>query len=278
MSTKDYAQFESLMKKTNKIEGAYVVTTAKRITLLIPEGVTVYDSDLDKKFVGDGTTMGGVTSTGTKKVRVVAVAAAATGATASATTNLVTWSTGGPYVRTGDAIAFTSGTGGVLPSGLTSSGGTYYIGKTGDQGNGASNTGTSFKLYTARSGAVAKTGPVTIYDAGSGDWMTAIDSITVFPSDDYLLIDPVSAACSVILPDANSNPGFTVGVKRAKTASNAVTVKEADANNNVSASGSVVIDDAAAYVTLKAGTDDYLNLFANSAAGEYFTCGRQVTP
>lgn len=278
MSVKDYTQFESLLKKAAKVGDTYRVTTAKRITLLVPEGIKIYDTDLDKEFVGDGTTMGGVSSTATAKVRKIAVAAAASGglsATTSGSTNSVTWTIGGPYVRTGDAITLAAGTG-TLPSGTTAT--TYYIKKNSDQGDGASNTGTSFKLYTTRANAIAGTSAVSILSSGAPGWTAVINSLGVFSESEFVLIDPVSAACSVILPDANSSAGFSVTVKRAKTATNAVTIKEADASGNVSASGSVTIDDTAGYLVLKAATDDYARLFAESSSGEWFTAGKQITP
>lgn len=278
MGIKDVQQFKTLLKKTDKIDDStWKVTTAKRITLLIPDGIEVYDTDLDKFFVGDGVTQGGVAGSSKLNVRKVAIAAAASGtlsATTSGSTNSVSWPEGGAYLRTGDYITLAAGTG-TLPSGVTA--GSYYIIKNGDTGDGASNTGTTFKLATTRANALAGTA-VSILSSGSPGWTAVIAGVGAKSTDDVLLIDPVSAAVSVFLPDADSSTGFSIAVKRAKTATNAVTIKELDASGNVSASGDVTVDDAAGYVVLKAATDDYANLFADSSAGEYWTNGKQVTP
>jgi hypothetical protein len=61
MGFKDVNQFLTLVKKIDKVgENAWKTTTAKRITLTIPEGFQVYDTDLNTWFHGDGSTVGGI--------------------------------------------------------------------------------------------------------------------------------------------------------------------------------------------------------------------------
>lgn len=276
MGLKDMQTFSTIMRKTDKVsDSMWKATTAKRITVVIPDGVSVFDTDLNKIFVGDGSTAGGVSTSSKIKVRKIGIAAAASGnLTADPTADTITWATYGDDLRTGDAITVAA-SGGTLPGGL--SGTSYYIIKTGDVGGGESNGGTSFKVATTRANALAGTA-VNITTSGVPGWTCAISGFMPKAGDDIILIDPVSKAVDIFLPDANSSDGFSVTIKRAKTATYAVTVKEVDASGNVAASGSVTIDDTAGYIVLKASTDDYLNLFADSAAGEYWTRSKQVTP
>lgn len=277
MSNKSFDQFVGLMKKIDQVnDSTWKVTTAKRITLVIPDGVRVFDTDLNKFFDGDGVTAGGVAGTNKINVRKIGIAAAASGglsAATSGTTNSITWTTYGDDLRTGDAITLAAGTG-TLPSGLSAT--SYYIIKNGDVGDGASNNATSFQVATTRANALAGTA-VSILSSGAPGWTAVISGFMPKFGDDIVLIDPVSAAVDVFLPDANSSSGFSVTIKRAKTATNAVTIKEVDVSGNVAASGTVTVDDTAGYIVLKAATDDFVNLFADSTAGEYWTRGKQVT-
>lgn len=278
MSARGLEQFETIMRKTDKLnDSLWKATTAKRITLVIPKGIKVYDTDLKKTFVGDGSTAGGVSESSKISVRKIAIDAAASGgltATTSGGTNSITWTLGGAYLRTGDAIIVADGTGGV-PSGLTTATG-YYIFKPSDVGDGSSNTNTTFKVSTTRANAIAGTA-ISLLSSGTAGWTAVISGITANENDDVLLIDPVSAACDVFLPDANTATGFSCLIKRGSTATNAITVKELDASGNVSASGDVTIDDAAGYRVLAAASTDFVDIFADTDAGEHWFKNSQIS-
>lgn len=271
-------QFACVMKAQDKItDGLWKVTTTKRRTLVPPKGVRLYDTDMDKFFSGDGLTNGGVVESAKVALRVVPIDAASSGITVKASgettnPNTFTWAPAA-YLRTGDAITLDAGEGAV-PSGTTAT--TYYIKKVGDYGNGKSNAGTIFRLASSRVNALANT-TLTIADDGTAGFTSVIAGVAAQGVDDVLLINPVSAAVDVYLPYSTTSSNFACTVKRATTATNAVTIKELDASGNVKASGDVTVDGTAGYVTLKAATDDYLNLFADAANGVYFTRGKQVT-
>jgi len=271
-------QFACVMKAQDKItDGLWKVTTAKRRTLVPPKGVRLYDTDMDKFFNGDGVTNGGVAEGAKVALRVVPVSAASSGITVKTSgeatnPNTFTWAPAA-YLRTGDAITLADGTGAV-PSGTTAT--TYYIKKVGDYGNGKSNAGTTFRIASTRANALANT-TLTIASSGTAGFTSVIAGVAAQGVEDVLLINPVSAAVDVYLPYSTTSPNFACTVKRAPTASNDVTVKELDASGNVKASGDMSVDGTAGYVTLKAATADYLELFADASNGVYFTRGKTVT-
>jgi hypothetical protein len=265
--------FGNLLNPINKIsDGVYFVTTAKRITLTPPAGVRLYDSDLSRWYEGDGSTNGGILEGVKRSVRKIGIGAASGTTTINSGTDVFT-DTKIANLRTGDGLTFAAGTG-TLPSGVSAT--QYYITKVGDDGSGDANTGTTFKIATTRANAIAGTN-VDVLSSGAAGWTTVVATVCVNENDDVVLIDPVSAAVSVVLPDANTATGFGCTIKRAKTATNAVTIKELDASGNVAASGAVIIDDTAGYVTLKAATDDYITVIAESSAGEYWSISDQIT-
>lgn len=273
MSTKSVILFESQMDKEDKISsGVYKATTAKRISLVIPAGVRIYDTDLKKFFMGDGVQNGGHTEAARLAVRTVPIAAANGTITVTLASSSFTWAAA-THIRTGDAITVAAGSG-TIPTGLTAT--TYWIIKNGDIGDGKSNAGTTFKLASSRANAIARTS-VAITDVGVAGFTFVISGVAAQGTSDVLLISPVSAAVDVYLPYSNNAKGFSTTIKRAPTATNAVTVKEIDSDNSIKATGSVTIDGTAAWVVLKAGTYDYLEIFADDAAGVYWTRGRQTT-
>jgi hypothetical protein len=264
--------FGLAMAHTSRIsENEWIASTSKRLSLVIPKGVRVWDEDLDTWFTGDGASTGGVKEGNRRKIRKIGIGAASGTTTVVSGTDIFTDSKVAA-LRTGDGITFAAGTG-ALPSGITAA--QYFIIKEGDVARGEGNGGTTFKVASTRANALAKTA-VDVLGAGTAGWTTVISTVCANPSDDIVVIDPVSAAVSVALPDASSNEGVQVTVKRAKTATNAVTIKELDASGNISASGSVIIDDTTGYVTLKAATDDFVSVVAND--GKYWSVSKQVTP
>lgn len=273
-SQKDYDHFDSEMKQGLKIaDGFYRATTAKRITLVIPEGIKVYDTNLDKMYVGDGITEGGVAGKQTSSLRVIPVAsgtaavATASGATSNAST--VSWSPAA-NLRTGDGITVDTG-GGTLPSGLTTAT-EYFCFKPSDVGNGASNTNTRFSLASTRNNAISGT-IVTLHNSGAAGWLCKATTIVCQKNDNIVHFDPCGVSgISCVLPDANNNNGFTVTIKK-DTGAQAVKIKELDLSGNVSASGSVTIDSVTGYGQIAASAASYATLFAQGAAGEYFTTG-----
>lgn len=270
--SKEIEQFEAQMKKTDKItDGFYKVTTAKRRKLVPPKGFRLYDTDLNKIFNGDGSTNGGVPEDSKKKIRVVNVAAASSGITVASGTSTFTWAPAA-YLRTGDAVKLAAGTGAV-PSGTSAT--TYWIVKTDDIGNGKANEGTSFKLATTRENALART-TVTLLGAGTAGFTSVIAGVMANETADVTLISPVSAAIDVYLPYSTSNDGFNVTVQRAATATNVVTIKEVDVSGNAKASGSMTVDGAVGYVTLRASNADYAEFLADGTNGVYYTHGKRI--
>jgi hypothetical protein len=274
MSNKDFNNFVGLMKKTDRLdETTWKATTAKRITIVIPDGVKVFDTDLNKMFVGDGTTTGGIGAANKVSIRRIAVAAAASGGlTADPTTDKITWTTYGADLRTGDAI--TIGSGGTIPTGLSAT--SYYIIKDDDVGDGSANINTSFKVATTRANALAGTA-VNITTSGVAGWTCAISGFMPKYGDDIVFISSLAKAVDVFLPDANSSAGFSVTIKRANSATYAATIKEVDVSGNVAASGACYIDDAAGYTVLRASQNDYVNLFADATGGKYYSRGKQIS-
>ena len=60
--TPEIRAFEFNLIKDSQLlrSGNYVMTTTERTALTFPVGTTVIDTDLDKYYVGDGSTAGGV--------------------------------------------------------------------------------------------------------------------------------------------------------------------------------------------------------------------------
>lgn len=61
MATKAQNQFDRVMAKKNRIgKNQYTATTTKRMSTTPPDGVYVFDEDLNQLFIGDGASVGGV--------------------------------------------------------------------------------------------------------------------------------------------------------------------------------------------------------------------------
>jgi hypothetical protein len=275
LNMKAIGHFETQLNGRQKIStGIYMATTAKRKSLVIPEGVSVYDTGIKQWYAGDGETAGGVKIDKRKSVRTVAVAAAASGATIDSGTSVFTWADAAG-LRTGDAITIATGTG-ATPSGFAA--GTYYLVKENDDAP-ETNTGTTFKLATTRANALARTTGVALAPSGDGTagWTAVFANVVAQTGDDLIVVDPVSAAVGVVLPDADSNDGFSVTVRRARTATNAVNIKELDDSGNIAAA--ITLDDSGqASFALKAATNDWVTVVANGTTGEYWSTSRQITP
>lgn len=273
MSAKDYKMFDSIMKKTDKLsDNVWKATTAKRQSVVIPDGARIFDTDLNKMFLGDGVVQGGISDTVNSSFRVVPVNAASSGGTTpvggTAATDLISGWDDLQYLRTGDGITLAAGTG-TLPSGLSAQ--EYFISKPSDvtSTGGQSNTAQTCYLHTTRTAAISGTGAVDILASGAEGWTAVASTIGVQGYEDILHIDPAGAAVSVILPDSDSvGNGFNVMIKK-DTGANAVTIKEADASGNVVASGSMTVDGTAGYETLNASMADYLGFV--SYGSEWFT-------
>jgi hypothetical protein len=53
-------RFDSLFKETERLDDyRFKCSSAKRATLIIPDGYSVFDIGADKWFYGDGSTVGG---------------------------------------------------------------------------------------------------------------------------------------------------------------------------------------------------------------------------
>lgn len=267
MRSRDLDLFRRTVKLSDRIsENSYRVTTSKRESLVPPKGVSLFDTDLNKWFNGDGTTYGGVPDSAKARVRKVAVNAAASGGlSASATTDKITWGTYGGKLRTGDAVTLAAGTG-TLPSGTSAT--TYWVVK-----DSTTPTSDSFKIATSRANAVSGV-PVTVDILSSGvpGWTSVINTIGVGGFEDVLILDPCAAAVDVALPyPTTSNDGLQVTVKRA-AAGETATVKMVAANESV---GTLTADDAAANISLTSGSiAKGYTFFADGASNEYFVISK----
>jgi hypothetical protein len=262
--SKERSLFDGLMKRTDKIsETVYKATTAKRITVIIPAGITIYDTDEKKYYDGDGSTYGGASSTSRLAVRKIATTAATSGGlSASATTDKMTWTTYGGYLRTGDAITIAAG-GGTVPSGTSAT--TYYVIK--DVADQASD---SFKIATSRANALAGTN-VNILSSGVAGYTGVIAQVAVQGFEDVLILDPVAATTTVYLPYPTTGFAPQVTVKRASAGNFTVTIA---ALSSTGAAATLTCDDSASNLTMASGVARGYTLFGDPESHEYFTIGK----
>lgn len=69
--------FSGLTKKSDVLsDNSFKTTTAKRVTLIPPDGVRIYDTDLDRSFIGDGVTYGGIKEGARRSVNTITAIAA----------------------------------------------------------------------------------------------------------------------------------------------------------------------------------------------------------
>jgi hypothetical protein len=269
MGTKAQDVFDGVMKQTDKLsDTVYKCTTAKRNTVVIPTGISVFDTDLNAFFYGDGTTVGGISSSAKVAIRKVAVGAAtSTGLSASATTDKITFTTVGGYLRTADAITFAAPGSGVLPSGVTAT--TYYVIK-----DAADPTSDSFKIASSRANALAGTA-VDILSSGVPGWTGVIAKVQVGSFEDVLLLNPVAADVRVLLPYPTTGTSRQVTVKRDATANKDVTIGMIDSNN---ADGTLTYDGTAADLVITSATVPKSYTFiSDDSSHVYFTVGKVVS-
>lgn len=265
-------QFKSVMKKQNAVEnGVYVVSTSKRRTLTIPQGVRVYDEDEGAWYEGDGVTNGGVADGLKKSVRTVDVTVSDTCTDSGSDYSTFTWPLASG-VRTGDALLFAAG-GGTLPSGNPALS-TVYVVKTDDNGNGANNTGTTFKIASSRANALSGS-TITVLNSGDG-WNTTISGVGLYGTESAVVTSTAGGVLTVACPNAASNEGVSVIVKRKKGTGSGVYVTEISGDGSFAASGSVDMGGAGnGSWLLKANTQDFVDLFSDGSS--YQVTAKQIT-
>ena len=275
-SNKKVDAFLYLMKGENRLDdGAYTATTAKRITMIIPAGIRIFDTDLGKTFIGDGTVAGGTPERKVLNVRTVNVAAASGVTSIASGTSTINFA-GAKYLRTGDTITL-SGVG--IPTPLTAA--TYYVVKLDDNRLTSQNTGLNIAFASGNRANALAYNYITLTSAGTAATCSGvIDGVFVWKSEDVLYVNPVSAAINVYLPFLTTHNGETLSIKRAVTSSNAVTIKGVDASGNILASGAMSVDATlgTGYITLKAATTDFVNIVADGVGGHWLNLGSQITP
>jgi hypothetical protein len=266
MSDKSMNMFDGMIKKSDKIgDTMYRLSTAKRQKLVIPEGISVYDTDENVIYYGDGSTRGGICVKMRMSVRkIVHNAAASAGLTAatSADTNKLTWTTYGGALRTGDAITLAAGTG-TLPSGLSAT--TYYTIK--DADNPASD---SFKVATSRANSLAGTA-VSILSSGVAGWTSVYAQVAVQGTEDVLIVDPVGAALTVYLPYPTTGFSPQTTIKRASAGNFTVTIAGL---TSAGAAATLTCDDVASNLTMASGVARGYTVFGDPTSGEYFTVAK----
>jgi len=273
MSLKSRNQFDGVMKGNSKVgDNAYVATTTKRMSLIVPEGVRVFDTDLDKWFAGDDSTLGGRSLETSKQVRrVLSKMSGASGLGFDYSTNKFSGAITSGW-RTGDQIQLVSGLN--FPSGYDE-GTSYYV-----QKDGAENV-TDFYLCTGRAGALSggSVGRVSGYPSGTQNFLASNynnDAFTVTAEDDVLVIDGVSGANTVaILPYIATNDGFSVIIKKplVGTVDADVCLSGSDVNGNISD----VSVDGLGSVVLNRNYADYINVTANAEGATYYKVGGAIS-
>jgi hypothetical protein len=265
MNTKDVNSFESIMKRTDRLnETVYKATTDKRRTIIIPEGVVVFDTDEKKNYIGDGVTRGGLSGSAKLSVRKIVInAAASAGLSANPTTDKITWTTYGSLLRTGDAIILAAGNG-TIPTGASAT--TYYIVK--EENDPAS---ASFKIASSRANALAGT-TVNLTTSGVPGWTSVINQVAVQGSSDVLFIDPVGAAATVYLPYPTAGVSPQVTVKRAAAGNFTITIAALNADG---AAATLSCDDASSNISMASGSiAKGYTLWGDPASHEYFTIAK----
>lgn len=285
--------FNSLMKQTDKLsDTVFKATTAKRQTVIVPEGITIYDTDEKTFYAGDGVTYGGISSTRKLVVRKVPIySTAATSGVAgvisgNTTTKKLYWSGVGRNLRTGDSVVIASGGGAgeIPPSGIAASGGTYWVVK--DKDDLFSD---SFKVCTTQSGAFSGT-PSTINVSGSGvaGWNMVIGSLQVGQFEDVLDLNPVSGSATVLLPypgtvvsglvsgstAVGTSSGRKITIRRSANATNTGVIGVSGANASGLASGVKIDDVAASGIAMTsgaAGTTIAITLVSDTGVNGYFS-------
>lgn len=265
MGVKSNQMFDGIMKGSDKLsDTTYKATTAKRLTVIIPIGIRVFDTDEKKFYDGDDATYGGVSSTSQLKVRKIVVnAAASAGLSADATTDKITWTTYGSMLRTGDAITIAAGTG-TVPSGTSAT--TYYVVKEVQDPAAA-----SFKIASSRANALAGT-TVNILGSGIPGWTSVMAQVSPNKGDEVLIFDPLAAAVTTYLPYPTTgySPQFTI--KRAAAGDVNLTIA---ALNSAGAAATLTLDDAASNITLASGSvAKGYTVWGDPASHEYFTIAK----
>lgn len=269
--TKEITNFEASMRVSDKLsDTSWQATSDKRKSIIIPLGCSIYDLDEKKFYNGDGSSYGGVSAGSRSSIRNVALDAAAdTGLSVSATTDKVTWTTKGAYLRTGDAVTFAAGSG-TLPTGISAT--TYYIRKDTDDPDAD-----SFQLFDTRAHAVATgatTGLVNITTSGVPGWTNVISTLTVDGTADLFLISTVGVAGTVYLPYPTTAAIPRVTIKRAKAGNFTVTIAALNSSN---AAATLTWDDTAANISLASGTlAESVTLIGDPTSHNYFCTSRIV--
>lgn len=269
--TKEITNFEASMRVSDKLtDNTWQATTEKRLTVIIPKGCAIYDLDEKRFYNGDGVNYGGVSTSAKASIRNVTLDAAASGGlTASASTDKITWTTKGTYLRTGDAITLASA-GGTLPTGVSAT--TYYIRKDIDDPDSA-----SFQLYDTRAHAVATgatTGLVNITTSGVPGWTSVISTLTIDGTEDVFLISSVGVAGTVYLPYPTAAVSPKVTIKRAAAGNFTVTVAALNSSN---AAATLTCDDTAANLSLVSGTlAETYTIIGDPTSHNYYTVCRMI--
>jgi len=297
MNHKAVDQFESLIKKSNKVgDNAYVISTSsKRKELLVPEGVRVYDQELKKWFTGDGKTYGGRAPESSKGIRrVEAKVSGASGMTwASGTSNssiysgIFNWFTCGAASgwRTGDKITLISGAS--LPGGYKENQ-AYYVVKPSGEPDAA-----SFQLTSGRAAAfsgqphsgggnTSGIGVVSGIPSGGGYsgcqyFMYTNWEFGAQPEDDVLIIAGASGErhIGVILPNVSENPGYSVTIMKpfVGTADAGVWISGQNTTRTIA---SVNID-TSANTFLNEHCNDFVTVVAEEDSNQYYLVAGSIS-
>jgi len=266
-------QFETVMKGSSAVDnGIYIASTAKRGTVTPPEGVLIYDEDLGKWFKGDGSANGGVSDMGKVAVRNVAVVESHACTDSGTDYSTFSWALASA-LRTGDCIIMREGDG-TLPSGNPALTSAVYIKKDGDEGNGANNTGTTFKIANTR--ALALAGSTRTVLMSGVNFITKVSGVGLYGTEDVVMTTTTGGTLTVAMPslqttqDVERNQGVSVLVKRNVGTGSGVYVTEISGNGEFKQSGDANMGGAAAGSwLLKANTQDYVDLFSNGTSYQY---------
>lgn len=270
--TKEITNFESLMRVKDKLSDTlWQATTEKRKSVIIPKGCEIYDLDEKKFYSGDGVNYGGVSAGSRSSIRNVALAAASSaGLSVVAATDVMTWTTTGAYLRTGDAITVATAGSGVLPTGMSAT--TYYIRKDVETPNSE-----SFQLFDTRAHAIntaSNTGLVNITSSGTPGWTSVINTLTVDGTADLFLISTVGVAGTVYLPYPTTAATPRATIKRAKVGNFTVTVAALD---SAGAAATLTWDDTASNISLVSGTlAESVTLIGDPTSHNYFCTSRII--
>lgn len=228
MSVK-FNRFDSQMRGADKIaEDCWKATSAKRITIIVPNGCRVYDTDIGMVFIGDGSTYGGRSAVAKREVKTI-TAAAASAFTSNDTFKTIASAASGVFTSTAHGFAV-----GSKVIGMTATNATYALTQYTVYTVATVPTANTFTLTDVTPGDQTANYVVKVYDIALNDYLTWAGSATMRTGDAV-----TTAAGSGTLPtglsatkyyivknDTSSNGGFdrntTTSIKLATSRANAL--------------------------------------------------------